>query len=128
MGRKSKILATARERLAGLNQMTLPPNSGLATIKQAYEAEITGYSNDEDSYNGDSLALAAKQNALNTRELGLRDWNSRILSLVEGQFGSDSTEYELVGGTRKSERKKRARKGSGDGGTSDGGETPPAKP
>jgi len=128
MGRKSKILATARERLAGLNQMTIPPNSGLATIKQAYEAEINGYSNDEDSYNADSLALAAKQNALNTRELGLRVWNSRILSLVEGQFGSDSTEYELAGGTRRSERKKRARKGSGDGGTGDGGETPPAKP
>jgi hypothetical protein len=118
--RSSKILATARQRLAGLKQIAPTSTFNPAATVTGYEAEITGYSADEDSYNGDSAALDAKQNALNTRELGLRDWNSRVLSLVEGQYGSDSTEYELAGGTRRSERKKPTRKGS-----SGGDGTPP---
>ena len=113
--RDSKILATARQRLAGLKQITATPTFDPAATVAAYEAEINGYSADQDSYNGDSAALDAKQNALNSRELGLRDWNSRVLSLIEGQFGSDSTEYELAGGTRRSERKKPTRRGGGEG-------------
>jgi hypothetical protein len=47
------------------------------------------------------------------KEAELQDWNRRILSAVEAQFGPDSSEYEMVGGTRKSERKKPTRKPSG---------------
>ena len=47
----------------------------------------------------------------NAEESELNDWNRRVLSAVEAQFGPDSSEYEMVGGTRKSERKKPSKKG-----------------
>jgi len=46
----------------------------------------------------------------NAEESELNDWNRRVLSAVEAQFGPDSSEYEMVGGTRKSERKKPSKK------------------
>ena len=49
----------------------------------------------------------------NAEESELNDWNRRVLSAVEAQFGPDSSEYEMVGGTRKSERKKPSKKDSG---------------
>jgi hypothetical protein len=42
------------------------------------------------------------------RQLG--DLNRRFLSATEGQFGPDSSEYEAMGGTRTSDRKKRTPK------------------
>jgi hypothetical protein len=41
------------------------------------------------------------------------DWNRRILSAVEAVNGPDSSDYEMVGGKRKSERKKPSRKSGG---------------
>ena len=49
----------------------------------------------------------------NAEESELSDWNRRVLSAVEAQFCADSSEYEMVGGTRKSERKKPSKKGGG---------------
>lgn len=67
-------------------------------------------SSDEDIYNQDVVALDDKQNRLDARESGLKDWNLRILAAVKAQFGPDSSEFELVGGVRRSERKKPTRK------------------
>ena len=36
--------------------------------------------------------------------------NQRILAAVKAQFGPDSSEFELVGGVRRSDRKKPVRK------------------
>ena len=41
---------------------------------------------------------------------GLWDKVKRIRNAVKGNFGDDSSEYEMVGGTRLSEHKPRARK------------------
>ncbi len=112
--RNSKVLETARQRLAGLKQIS-QPNFGPTLTPEAYEAEITGFSDDQDSYNGDSAALDDKQNRLNTRESGLADWNQRILAAVKAQYGPDSSEFELVGGVRRSERKKPNRGGGSKG-------------
>jgi hypothetical protein len=104
--RSSKVLEVARQRFAGLKQITPAPNFG-PTLKQSdYEQGITAYSDEQDGYNGDVAALDDRQNRLDALERGLSDWNRRILSAVEAQYGPDSSEYELVGGTRRSERKK----------------------
>lgn len=80
-----------------------------------YEAEITGYGDEENEYNGEVAALDDRQNRLGTRDRGLGQWNQRILAAVKGRYGGDSSEYELVGGVRSSERKKPTKKKSGDG-------------
>jgi len=115
--RKSPVLQTARERLAGLKQCPDKPDFGPALSVEAYEAEIKGYATDEDGYNQELAALDDKQNRLEASEQGLHDLNLRILAAIKAQFGPDSSEFELGGGTRRSDRKRAARK--------DGG--PPAK-
>ncbi len=107
--RNSKNLQIARQRLAGLKQINPAPDFGPALKPADYEAEITGYTDEENEYNGEVAALDDRQNRLNTRDRGLGDWNGRILSAVRGRYGSDSLEYELVGGVRRSERKKPVR-------------------
>ena len=115
--RNSPVLQTARERLAGLKKFPTAPDFGSALTVEAYETEINGYAADEASYNQDLAALDDKQNRLDARQDRLNDLNQRIQAAVKAQFGSDSSEYELVGGTRRSERKKPTRKGSGSSGT-----------
>jgi hypothetical protein len=110
-------LETARQRLAGLKK--IPSTTfGPGLTKEAYEAEIDGYNDDQDSYNGDVAALDEKGNRLDAREQALADLNQRILAAVKAQFGPDSNEYELVGGVRRSDRKKPTRKAKAGGSSS----------
>jgi hypothetical protein len=59
-------------------------------------------------------------NDLESAESDLNEFNRRYLSATEAHYGPDSSEYEMAGGTRKSERKRPTRKAGG-------GSTPPAK-
>jgi hypothetical protein len=74
--RKSSVLDTARQRLAGLKKIT-----------------------DSDFGTG----------------MNPIDYGGEVDALTEARFGSDSNEYEMVGGTRRSERKKPSKKKPGDG-------------
>jgi hypothetical protein len=103
--RKSAVLETARQRLAGLKSITPAPNLGFTTVP-GFEEEVTGFATEEAEYNQESAAMDERQNRLDAREDRLRDWNRRSLSAVEAQYGRDSSEYEQVGGTRLSERKR----------------------
>ena len=115
--RGSNTLEIARQRLAGLRQITPPPNFGPTLTAEGFELEIDGFGNEQDGYNGDIAALDDRQNRLALSEQRLSDWNQRILAAVKAQFGPDSSEFELVGGTRRSERKKPIRKASTPGST-----------
>jgi hypothetical protein len=110
--RKSEILETARQRLAGLKQLSPQPNFGPALTVEAYETEINGFSNDRDTLNGELAALSDKVSRLAVRERALSQLNQRILAAVKAHFGPDSSEFSQLGGTRTSDRKKpvRARK------------------
>ncbi len=112
--RKSSVLETARQRLAGLKKTT---NSDFGTGMNPadYGGDVDALTAKLDDYNGLLAAIDEAQNELQAMESALRDKNARILSAVEARFGSDSNEYEMVGGTRRSERKKPSKKKSGDG-------------
>jgi hypothetical protein len=118
--RTSTVLETARQRLAGLKSITPPPTFGPNVTLNSYEATTLAFDQKVKSYNQALAAVDDLQNDLETDEDNLREMNKRILSAVEAQYGPDSSEYELAGGTRQSERKKPAKP--------TGGGTPPAKP
>ena len=107
--RKSAVLETSRRRLAGLKQITPKPNFAPALDEAAYEAEINGFSDDQDAYNGKLAALDDENNRLEDREQRLNTLNTRILAAVKAHFGPDSSEFELIGGVRLSDRKKPVR-------------------
>ncbi len=59
------------------------------------------------AYNALLAQVAAKQNELQAFEKALAELNVKALSLAGARYGLDSTQYELVGGKRTSERKRR---------------------
>lgn len=111
--RASQVLETARQRLAGLKSINPEPNFGDALTVAAYDTKISAFDTKLDTYNQHLAALDDEQNAVDADEKDLRDWNRRMLSAGEARYGGDSSEYEAIGGTRTSERKKPTRKGSG---------------
>ena len=111
--RSSSVLETARQRLAGLKSITPAPSFGANLTVAGFEQEIDDFSRELDNYNQQLAVLDDLQNALDAREGALRDKNKRMLSAAEAQYGSDSSEYEAVGGTRQSDRKRTARKSPG---------------
>jgi len=60
--------------------------------------------------NGLELQLTDLRNKRDERLTGIWETVKRVRATVKGMYGDDSSEYELVGGTRMSERKKAARK------------------
>ena len=107
--RNSTILETARQKLAGLKQISPAPALPADMTVESFEAEINGYSDDQDKYNGTLAALDEQTNELDKRELRLADFNQRITYAVRGLYGPDSNEFEQVGGVRRSDRKRPAR-------------------
>jgi hypothetical protein len=80
-----------------------------------FDAAVTSFRQKLASYNEAVAALDDLQNDLETAEASLGEMSRRILSAVEAQYGPDSSEYELCGGTRTSERKKPTAKAAGGG-------------
>lgn len=63
-----------------------------------------------DEYNVALAVADEKSNVFADAEDALRQFNSKVLPAVGLKYGKDGTEYESVGGTRDSERKRPARK------------------
>ena len=115
----SAVLETARRRLASLKSFKTPPDFGPNLTVPVYDAKEKSVTNKLDAYN-QSLAISDQlQNEFKAEEAELNDLNRRFLAATEATYGPDSSEYEMLGGTRKSERKRPTRKGGG------GGKKPP---
>lgn len=120
--RTSKVIEAARERLAGLKAITNPPaDFGPALTAAIYEAKIDSVSARLDAYNQKLAEIDQDQNDLEAAKAELNELNRRFLSAGEATYGPDSNEYEMLGGTRKSERKKPTKKSGGSSGSGDSG-------
>lgn len=111
--RGSAVLETARQRLSGLKSINPKPNFGPTLDVDEYEQEVESFSASLDKYN-DTLALLDRlQNEIEEREAALNEKNKRMLAATGALYGPNSSEYEAVGGTRSSERKRPSKKKSG---------------
>ena len=105
--RTSATLDAFKARLQGIKQISpapnLPPNLSLASLDTAASEAQTLL----DSHNALILALDDSTNQLKAKEQAIEKLYTRALDAIAAQYGKDSSEYELAGGTRTSERKKR---------------------
>jgi hypothetical protein len=108
--RKSSVLETAQQRLAGLKSITPAPAFGTGLTVAGYETEIETFLTTLNGYNQKLAELDDAQNALEASEAALREKNRRMLSGAQAQYGPDSSQFEQAGGTRQSERKRPTRK------------------
>ena len=106
----SQTLEKARHVLAGLKQITPKPEFGPELTEVLFEAEVNGFTHDLEAFNGALAEVDDQQNHLDDREQGLSDFTQRIQAAVKALHGPDSSEYEVIGGVRRSDRKRRARK------------------
>lgn len=104
--RTSSVLELARQRLAGVKSITPLPDYGGTLKVSDYEVDITTLSEKVDSHNSLLSDVDQSQNELEALERVVADKNVRILAATKAHYGPDSTEYEQVGGTRRSDRKK----------------------
>jgi hypothetical protein len=107
--RTSEVLDIARQRLAALKQITPKPDFGAGLTLEAFEAAVEALGAEQDAYNGEVSALDERTNLFDSHEQILADFNSRILAAVKATYGPDSSEYEQVGGVRRSDRKRPVR-------------------
>lgn len=115
--RSSPVLEAARRRLAGFKAINPKPNYGPGLTVEDFEKDITDPEALLARYNQMSSEMDELLNQIEAGEARAADKSRRILSATEATYGPDSSEYEMVGGTRTSERKKRGPKKGGGTGT-----------
>jgi len=107
--RTSKVLEIARQRLAGLKQISPKAELGTKITAEIFETAVNDLTEELDAYNGELAQLDERSNRLDANEQDLADLSQRVVAAVKGQYGPDSNEYEQVGGTRRSDRKRPVR-------------------
>lgn len=115
--RSSPILEAARRRLTGLKAVKPKPNYGAGLTEEEFEQDIVAAETLLLRYNQMSSEMDDLLNQIQAGEARANDKSKRVLSATEAAYGTDSSEYEMVGGTRLSERKKRSSKKGGGTGT-----------
>jgi hypothetical protein len=103
-------LEKARTRLAAIKSIDAALDLGSGVTARNYEDEINALNADLQAYN---TALSTVDNLYNnciTRMNAIKDWNERILAGVATKYGKNSSQYEMAGGVKKSDRKKPTQK------------------
>ena len=106
----TKAMKELEQRIAGMKASDPAMDAGNGVSVAAGEALLTEARTLLENYN---IKLAEGDDLLNqftakNREAG--KFNSKVLPAVGLKYGKDSSEYEMAGGKRESERKKPVRK------------------
>ena len=81
-----------------------------AMTQEALASEITQTQSIQAQINSLELQITNLRNKRDQHLIGIWESVKRARSTVKGMYGDDSSEYDLVGGKRMSERKKSIRK------------------
>ncbi|OUL25265.1 hypothetical protein BV378_17085 [Nostoc sp. RF31YmG] len=107
--RSSRILSKAEKRLASIESINSNLDVGEGLTVQGYNEKIAKMRQSLQVYN---RALSTIDNLLTQlieNEQDLADYSEKILRGIAYKFGSNSHEYQMAGGTRKSDRKRPVR-------------------
>lgn len=99
-------LDKGRTRLAAVKSIDTALDLGNDLTVANYESQVTMTNNAIAAYNTTLSTIDDLYNAALTQIDVLKDWNERMLNGVASKFGTNSSQYEMAGGVRKSERKK----------------------
>jgi len=103
----SQVIADAQQRAANLKAIDPNLDLGNDLTVENYENQITASQQLLDSYNAQLARADAAGNDFRSDEKNLRSLSARMLAAVGVKYGKDSNEYEMAGGTRSSEIKRK---------------------
>jgi hypothetical protein len=106
----SPLTVAAQARLDALKSLDPNLDLGYGLTLTAYQALINTAQAKLSAYNTLLSQVDDAQNALRAAEKELRPFSERLLTGVATKYGKDSSQYEMAGGTRKSEIKRSPRK------------------
>ncbi|NET84686.1 MAG: hypothetical protein F6J94_23040 [Moorea sp. SIO1F2] len=108
--RSSRKLMNAERRLASLKSINARLDLGNGMTIQQLEASIQSVREKLENYNTMLSTIDGAYNNLLEAEEVLTDISEKMLLAVAVKYGKNSFEYEMAGGVRKSERKRRIRR------------------
>lgn len=106
----SAILEKALQRHSALTAIDPQLDLGNGLSAASFKAEIDAARAVQDEYNSALAQVDGLYNRFQDAEKSVRELSQRMLAGVGVRYGMDSSEYEMAGGTRTSERKRPRRK------------------
>ena len=103
----SNVINEAQTRAAGMQSIDPDLDLGNGLTLAAFQSEIGSTQTLLDDYNAQLAKADGAGNDFKAGEKNLRTLSSRMLAAVGVKYGKDSNEYEMAGGTRTSEKKKK---------------------
>lgn len=105
----SSTLAKAEQRLAGLKSIGPKVDLGNGITSTTFSKEVSDLRQQIEDYNTLLSKADDATNALSLAEKKLSVSAENVLLGVKMKYGKDSSQYEMVGGTRQSDRRRRRR-------------------
>jgi hypothetical protein len=99
-------LEKGKKRLAGVKSIDPALDLGNDITVANYETAINKLDANLAAYNTALSTVDDLYNSCIAQRDVVKDWNERVLSGVATKYGKNSSQYEMAGGVRKSERKK----------------------
>ena len=103
------VLSRAKRIRSAWNHIGAEVQFGILT-QELFIADMARADSIEEQIRGTESELKRLRNERDALYLSLWDKVKRVYNWVKGVYGDDSTEYEMVGRKRTSQRKRRARK------------------
>jgi len=111
--RESAPIAEAQARVNELAAIDPKLNLGETISVAEGAAQVTAATKTLSDYNKALKTADDLLNQLKGQEKALSTWSTKALGGVKIKYGPDSSQYEMAGGIRQSERKKPVRKAKG---------------
>jgi hypothetical protein len=108
--RSSKVLDKAERRIAAIKSISATLDLGNGHTVDSFYTMIEATRTKLSDYNSSLSTVDAAQAALVEAEKELMEVTEHVLLSVAAKYGKNSYEYEMAGGTRRSDRKRPARK------------------
>jgi hypothetical protein len=107
--RRSSVLDNAEQRSVAIQSISDVLDMGNGLSLTNYRGQIDGLRSLLSEYNMALSKLDQLTNDIEASEKELKDLSELMLMGIATTYGKDSNEYEMAGGTRKSERKRPVR-------------------
>ncbi|NJL38099.1 MAG: hypothetical protein HC899_16180 [Leptolyngbyaceae cyanobacterium SM1_4_3] len=105
--RSSLTLERAERRAAGMRSIQADLDLGNGMTVEAYTTAVEAMRDTQNKYNTLLSSVDQAYNDMLAMEKDLAELSERMLSAVSVKYGRNSTEYEMAGGVRRSERRSR---------------------
>ncbi|MEH2128406.1 hypothetical protein [Nostoc sp.] len=109
--RDSRILSKAEMRLASIKSINPTLDVGDSLTVKDYTDKIENLRQSLEAYNTTLSTIDVLLTQIIENEQDLADYSEKILLGVAHKFGKNSHQYQMAGGTRKSNRKRAVRQG-----------------